>query len=200
MKRFPGLPQLFLWFFILFFIANSTSFADNDLRRKIAQMLMVGFSGTTVPDTLQADLQKRNLGGVILFGHNLQNPAQIRSLTTALSQQARVPLFISIDQEGGRVARLRESNGFASTYSAYQLGTIFNSEDSTRKAAAMMAFWLAQSGVNMNLAPVVDVNVNPNSPAIGRLDRSFSADPLGVSSHAGWYIEELHRQKVITAL
>jgi len=161
---------------------------------------MVGFSGTTLPDTLIVDIQQRNLGGVLLFAHNMINPQQITDLTTQLNQLTEIPLFISTDQEGGFVARLDENNGFEETYSAFQLGTVFNSEDSTRATAAMMAEWLSESGINVNLAPVVDVNVNPSSPAIGYWERSFSNDPITVFNHASWFIDEFHKHNIITTL
>lgn len=93
-----------------------------------------------------------------------------------------------------------ENNGFEETYTALRLGTIFNSEDSTRAAAAMMAKWLSESGINVNLAPVVDVNVNPSSPAIGYWERSFSNDPMTVFNHASWFIDEFHQHNIITTL
>lgn len=171
------------------------------LRDKIGQILMVGFyqNGNSM-DTLWVDITQRNLGGVILFGSNIQNPIQIQNLTAQLQQAAATPLFIATDQEGGYVARLKASNGFANTYSAYTLGTVFNSEDSTRATAAMMAQWLEDSGINMNLAPVVDVNVNPLSPAIGFYERSFSSDPMTVFNHASWFADEFKQKHIVTAV
>ena len=171
------------------------------LRQKIGQMLMVGFINESIfMDTLLVDIQERNLGGVLLFQHNLRTPEQMRQLTAQLNQYAQTPLLIATDEEGGHVARLNEINGFSETYSAYQLGTIFNNEDTTRRTAAKMASWLSQVGINTNLAPVVDVNVNPNSPAIGHWGRSFSDDPWTVYRHANWFIEEFQNKQIITTL
>ncbi|MCB0291872.1 MAG: T9SS type A sorting domain-containing protein [Calditrichaeota bacterium] len=171
------------------------------LRDKIGQMMMVGFyQNSNFMDTLWVDITQRNLGGVVLFGSNIQNPIQIQNLTAQLQQAAPTSLFIATDQEGGYVARLKASNGFANTYSAYTLGTIFNSEDSTRATAGMMAQWLEDSGINVNLAPVVDVNVNPLSPAIGFYERSFSSDPMTVFNHASWFADEFKQKQIITAL
>ncbi|MCK4689804.1 MAG: glycoside hydrolase family 3 protein, partial [Candidatus Marinimicrobia bacterium] len=174
--------------------------SNDDLREKIGQMIMVGFYGTVLPDTLVVDIQQRNLGGVLLFAHNMVNPQQIKNLTDQLNQLTEIPLFISTDQEGGLVARLDVNNGFKETYTSFKLGTIFNSEDSTRATAAMMAKWLSESGINVNLAPVVDVNVNPSSPAIGYWERSFSNDPMTVFNHASWLIDEFHQHNIITTL
>ncbi|NIT99878.1 MAG: glycoside hydrolase family 3, partial [Nitrosopumilaceae archaeon] len=118
------------------------------------------------------------------YEYNIINPSQIQDLNAQLQQAATIPLFIATDQEGGYVARLNANNGFADTYSAYTLGTIFNSEDSTRGTANLMAQWLYDSGINVNLAPVVDVNVNPSSPAIGFYERSYSSNPMTVFNHA----------------
>jgi beta-N-acetylhexosaminidase len=186
--------------FSILVMLNSMALANEDLRQKIGQMIMVGFDGTSVPDTLSVDIEQRNLGGVILYGRNLSDPQQIKDLMMQLQQLAQIPLFIAIDQEGGRVARLDENNGFEETYTAFQLGTVFNSEDSTRATAAMMAQWLSESGVNVNLAPVVDVNVNPSSPAIGHWERSFSNEPMTVFNHAYWFVDEFHKLNIITTL
>lgn len=174
---------------------------SQNLRDKIGQMLIVGFyQNGNFMDTLWVDITQRNLGGVILFGNNIISPSQIQNLTAQLQQAATIPLFIATDQEGGYVARLKASNGFANTYSAYTLGTIFNSEDSTRGTASLMAQWLYDSGINVNLAPVVDVNVNPLSPAIGFYERSFSSDPMTVFNHASWFIDEFSQKDIVTTL
>ena len=163
-------------------------------------MLMVGYNhNSDYADTLNVDLQERNLGGVILFAHNVEGPDQLRALTDDLRHQAQDPLFVAIDQEGGTVARLNSGNGFESTLTAYELGQT-DSEEATRSQAAKMAGWLDEGGINMNLAPVVDVNVNPQSPAIGGLDRSFSDDPQAVTRHSGWFIDEFERRDIITGL
>ena len=188
-------------FLLLFtFLLASSSLSQPTLKEKIAQMIMVGFSGTSVPDSLRYDIQNRKLGGVVLFASNINNPTQIKNLTAQLQSYGNNQLLISIDQEGGRVARLNQNNGFAATNSAYKLGTVFNREDSTRQTAKVMAGWLSQNGINVNLAPVADVNVNPNSPAIGKLDRSYSKIPDTVSSHISWFMDEFHKKNILTTL
>ena len=187
-------------YFIILLWSSPAYTQSVTLRDKIGQMLMVGFQGYEVPAGIAADLTQRNLGGVILMGRNLADPFQILDLTTNLKQHATLPLLIATDQEGGRVARLNASNGFGDSYSHYQLGTTFANELQTRQTAGTMAHWLAGVGINLNLAPVADVNVNPLSPAIGRLDRSFSNDPEKVYQHAAWFIDEFHQQNIITTL
>ena len=200
MKRFWHNLQILAAPALLILLTAGTSLAQPTLREKIGQMIMVGFSGTEPGDTLTTDLTRRNLGGTILFGWNCVSPAQVRAMTDAIRALAATPPFIAIDEEGGYVARLNERNGYGPTYSAYKLGTVFNSEDSTRKEAAKMAGWLQTSGINVNLAPVVDVNVNPNNPIIARYERSFSHDPNTVARHASWFVDEFHKRHIICTL
>jgi len=172
----------------------------DSLSYKIGQMVMAGFiPGSEFEDTLYYDIQHRNLGGVILMAYNLNDPTQIADLTASLQDSASTPLFIATDQEGGVVARLDERNGYALTKKALTLGSI-NNEDTTRAQAALMAQWLHDAGINTNLAPVADVNVNPTSPAIGYYGRSFSADPFIVSDHIAWFSDEFYKQNIVTAL
>lgn len=189
-----------IYCFLSIFLLTTTGQSQN-LRDKIGQMLIVGFyQYSNFMDTLWIDITQRNLGGVILYGNNINNPNQIQDLNAQLQQAATIPLFIATDQEGGYVARLNSGNGFADTYSAYTLGTMFNSEDSTRGTAGLMAQWLYDSGINVNLAPVVDVNVNPSSPAIGYWERSFSSDPMTVFNHASWFFDEFDQKNIVSAL
>jgi beta-N-acetylhexosaminidase len=189
-------------------LSSQVSNAQVSLRRKIGQMVMVTFTGDSLEksspslDTMKSDLTNGFVGGTIFFtwSNNLRRPQQITHLTSELHKRSSIPLLIATDEEGGQVARLSGSNGFANTPSAYQMGTVVNSEASTRSTASTMAGWFGQTGINLNLAPVVDVNVNPASPAIGALGRSFSSDPNTVASHAGWFIDEFHKKNLLTTL
>lgn len=181
------------------------------LDEKIGQMLLVGFRGYTADDDSQIarDIAAGRVGGVILFDRdvalgsnerNINNPAQVRALTASLRGYAgKVPIFITVDQEGGAVCRLKEARGFPATVSARSLGDL-NNETATREAGQALAAMVAESGFNLNFAPVVDIDVNPDSPAIGRLNRSFSANATVVADNARWVIEEHHRQGVMTAI
>ena len=88
-----------------------------------------------------------------------------------------------------------QTNGFAATNTAYKLGTIINHEDSTRQTAKTTAEWFCQSGINVNLAPVADVNVNPNSPAIGKLHRKLFEISEIVANHIVWFMDEFQKKK-----
>ena len=148
---------------ILSIAAIFRSEADDALRRKIGQMFILGFPGTTLSDTIRTDLADRNLGGVIFMGANCSSPAQVHTLTTAVKSAAATPPFIAVDEEGGLVARLNQTDGYAPTVSEYQLGTLWHSLDSTSRQAATFASWLSAGGFTTDFAPVVDVDVNPTS-------------------------------------
>ena len=173
-------------------------------------MLMVGFRGMDVsPDNhIVSDITQLHVGGVILFdydmpskkyGRNIKSPQQLKKLNADLQHLASTKLLIAIDQEGGRVNRLRTIYGFPPTVSAKFQGKI-NSVDTTVKYAAQTAATLAYSGFNLNFAPCVDVDVNPLCPVIGKLERSFSANPEVVSKHAEIWLTEQARQGVIGCL
>ncbi|KAF0214384.1 MAG: hypothetical protein FD178_2460 [Ignavibacteria bacterium] len=183
----------------LFLIGLTINLQAQTLRDKIGQMIWASFSGSRLHDTTKVDLQKRNLGGIILFAGNIKNPTQVKLLNDTIKMFSKTQPFIAVDQEGGRIARLSASNGYKATNSAYRLGVI-GREDSTRKTAAMMAKWLKDGGFNIDLAPVADVNVNPASPAIGKLERSFSKNPDSVYYHTNWFIDEFNKQKILTSL
>ena len=108
-----------------------------------------------------------------------------------------VPL-IAVDEEGGAIERLGERYGFRHTPSAAEIGR--DSEEGARNEYQRLAQKLSDVGFNMNLAPVVDLNTNPTNPIIGSLDRSFSSNPLSVSRYAKIFIEEHHKQGVLTTL
>ena len=177
---------------------------------KIGQMLKIGFRGMQVADTnhIARDLETYHLGGVVLFDYdvprdtayrNIQSPEQVKQLVSELKALSEKPLIVSIDQEGGRVARLKSKYGFPKSVSAEYLGSLDN-PDSTRYYARQTAETLSNLGINVNLAPVVDVNVNPDNPVIGGLERSFSGNPQTVAKHAGLYIKTLHNYDIQTVL
>jgi beta-N-acetylhexosaminidase len=169
------------------------------LRDRIGQMLLVGFRGLTVEEAgeIVSDIRDRNLGGILLFDtdqptrskvRNVESPAQLTALIGGLQSLAGTPLLVAIDEEGGLVARLDERHGFPSTISAADLGAR-GDVAFTQRAGEQIAETLASVGVNLNLAPVVDLNVNPTNPIIGALGRSFSADPAVVTTEAEAFVE-----------
>jgi beta-N-acetylhexosaminidase len=154
------------------------------LEEKIGQLMVIGFDRTTVDPDLRRMITEYHVGGVILFAHNIQSPQQVAALTNELQQIAlesgHPGLFISIDQEGGRVARLTEEKGFSEFPSAMALAATGDPQNAYRVAAAMAAEMRAV-GVNVDFAPDIDVNNNPANPIIGV--RSFSSDPRKVAEY-----------------
>ncbi|MFO7444999.1 MAG: glycoside hydrolase family 3 protein [Ignavibacteriaceae bacterium] len=211
------MKKLFLHCFIVLFVfnyiscnVNDTNSPSDDIDFKIGQMLMVGFKGYEVNSrsSVTDDINKFNIGGVVLYDYdvptqrferNIQSVQQVGKLTNALKSNSSLPLLIAIDQEGGRVNRLKTNYGFPASVSAQYLGSL-NNIDSTRKYAALTASTLAAAGININLAPVVDLNTNPDNPVIGRIGRSFSSDPSVVAVHSAEIINVHHQYNVLTTL
>ena len=151
------------------------------LEAKIAQLFMFGFSGTKVTPFIKEFILEHNLGGIIHFSRNIENPKQLAILNQELQNLAEQSpygsdLLIAIDQEGGTVARL--TDGVAVAPSAMALGAIQNGTN-TETVCAISGYELAATGVNMNFAPVVDVNSNPLNPVIGV--RSFGENAQNVA-------------------
>ncbi len=180
------------------------------LAAKIGQMLMVGFRGLAVDDRhpIIHDIRDRHLGGVVLFDYdvpsktpvrNIASPEQVKTLVAGLQKVASVPLLVAVDQEGGKIARLKEKFGFPPTVSHQHLGTR-NDLAETHRQATVIAQMLRQLGINLNLAPVVDLKTNPGNPIIGKLERSFSGDPAIVARHALEFIKAHHEQGVLCTL
>jgi beta-N-acetylhexosaminidase len=177
---------------------------------KIGQMLMVGFRGLEVDNEhfIVQDIRDRHVGGVVLFDYdvptrqpvrNIESPSQVKALIASLKSVSATPLLVAIDQEGGIVARLKERHGFPPTVSHQHLGEL-NDLQTTYKQTALIAKTLEDLGINLNLAPVVDLCVNPDNPIIARHERCFSADPLVVTHHALQFIRAHHEQGVLCAL
>ncbi|WP_228375048.1 glycoside hydrolase family 3 N-terminal domain-containing protein [Demequina iriomotensis] len=145
-------------------------------------VLMPGFVGHTLPDWLAARLRD-GLGGVCLFGANVDNPAQLRALTDAI-HAANPRAIVAIDEEGGDVSRLYQAVGSPFPGNAV-LGRLDDAAV-TEAVAARVGAELAAVGVDLTLAPDVDVNANPRNPVIGV--RSFGADPALVARHAAAWV------------
>ena len=146
------------------------------LDRDVASLLCVGFHGTA-PSAEVLELLRRGVGGVILFARNVESAEQVAELTAALKRAAGRPLLVSIDQEGGRVARLRSAHGFTELPPMRALGET-GDERLAFDAGALLGRELRAVGVDQDYAPVVDVDTNPRNPVIG--DRSLSRDPAAV--------------------
>ncbi|WP_022660660.1 beta-N-acetylhexosaminidase [Paucidesulfovibrio longus] len=184
---------------------------EERLRRALGQLLLVGFRGTDAPEgSPQArDLAELNVAGLVLFdydtvlkqyGRNIQSPEQLARLTAQLRKLSATPPLLAVDQEGGRVQRLKQRYGFLETPSAAALGLAGADTSATLAAGRDVGAQLARMGLNVDFAPVLDVNRNPHSPAIGAVDRSFSADPALVAAHGAAFARGLRSQGVLTCV
>jgi len=182
---------------------------DYELKQKIGQMLIIGFRGTEINRTsyISKAMNILNLGGIILFDRdnpskefprNITSYEQTKKLISDLNKYSPSPLFISVDAEGGYINRLKEKYGFTNIPSAEQMGK--GTVEETKNQANILGQQLKDLGFNMNFAPVVDVNINPENPVVGYLERSFSADPEKVYEHASSFIDGLHQNNIITAI
>jgi beta-N-acetylhexosaminidase len=172
---------------------------------KVGQMIMVGigdFNSPNIENKIYDAAKAGIIGGVIVYEKNINAADPINSLTKIISrlqQSSTIPLFVSIDEEGGHVSRLKNKYGFPQTKKAEQLGKM-NNTDSTYYYAELTANTLSKLGININYAPDIDVNINPASPAIGKLGRSYSSDPAIVASNAAAVVKAHRAYNVGTVL
>lgn len=185
------------------------------LREKIGQMLLVGFDGKEISSQspIVKSIENDNLGGVILFDYdyqkqtfdkNIKSPAQVRQLNHDLQyftfyanlkhNRPQLPLIISVDYEGGKISRLGEEYGFPATLSAAEVGKRGLKE--AEATAETMAKTLKDVGFNLDFAPVLDVNVNPDNPVIAKKERSFSSDPSTVANYGRIYSHHFYDKKI----
>ena len=195
--------------FFLLMAGALSCFAEPSLEQKIGGILMVGFRGMSVDkdSPVVRDILEYNLGGVILFDADLQlktternihSPDQLVQLTGTLQSYAKGSLLIAIDQEGGLVNRLKPAYGFPPTFSQKYLGEL-NTPDVTYQKALKLAAALKAVGINLNLAPVVDLAVNPEN-FIVKKERTFSSDSEKTVCHAARFISAHHDEGVLCTL
>ncbi|QOP46547.1 glycoside hydrolase family 3 N-terminal domain-containing protein [Sulfurimonas paralvinellae] len=202
--------KIFLLLFTFFFTLHATqNINDTELKKMIGRMLIVGFDEQFVDENSQIvkDIECYDLGGVILFDRfyndrnktkNISSPEQLRELTKELQSFSRKPLFIAVDQEGGRVARLKPKYGFLKIASAKVLGSL--PVKFAQEAYAKNTKMLHECGINMNFAPVVDLAVNPKNKVIFALERSYSNEPKKVAKYAGIMIDAQTKTNIISVL
>lgn len=165
------------------------SVKEMSLRQKVGQLLMIGFDGTEPSANILRMIEEEHVGGIILFVRNIGTPEEVLRLTSDLQLRAKkaghsLPLLISIDQENGSVRRLGEGT---TAFPGNMLLGATGDEQVSRAVAKATATELKALGINMNLAPVLDVNNNPHNPGIGV--RSFSESAEDVARHGVAYIQ-----------
>lgn len=185
--------------------------ARKTLEEKIGSMLMVGFLGTSAPQNSQIcrDIRDYNLAGVILFdvnpvnhkqAKNIANKAQVARLTQELQACSKDgKLLISVDQEGGKVQRLKRKYGFYGKFPKAK-DVIRLSDARVKQHYEQMGAELASVGINYNLAPDVDLAINKRNHVIYQLGRSFGADPKQVVHYASIFMNAMHDNGVLTSL
>jgi len=192
-------------------VCGVTAMAEVPLEKMVGQMLMVGFYGTEAPKNspICKAIQRYDIGAVILFDvnpidakkpKNIVSKAQVKQLTAQLQAcSPRHDLLIAVDQEGGKVQRLKAKYGFYGRYPAAadvaKMGV-----SKARRIYTSMAQELRSVGINYDLAPVVDLALNPKNRVIYGLKRSYGSDPKRVAAYASVFIDAMHTQGVLTSL
>ena len=190
------------------FFAVHPGYAFGDapsLREKIGQMVMVGFLGDDTQHSWFKDVLKQvrsgQIGGVLYLHRNVRDKETVIQMNAALQTAARdhSNLLIAVDQEGGKVQRLRRWMGFPTVPAAKHVADHMDLEKAFSQydvLAQNLNLW----GFNLNLAPVVDVDVNASNPIVGKLGRSFSKDPAIVAKYASAFVDAHRKNGVLTAL
>lgn len=165
------------------------------LERKVGQLFQVGFHGTDATGTVRELIDSSHVGGVILFDRNLTTPWQVADLSDSLQDVAQaasgVPLLVSVDQEGGLVSRLPFGPRPPGAMAVGATGD----PGMARELGAAVGGQLRALGINANLAPVLDVDTNPENPVIGT--RSFGSDPEHVGAFGAAAAEGLQSRGVV---
>jgi beta-N-acetylhexosaminidase len=162
------------------------------IRRDVGQLLHAGFLGMDVPPELRSIAREFGLGGAILFARNVAEPAQVAELSFELAQMTReIPAWVSVDQEGGRVARLK-----APFTEWPPMAVLGRSGDDTlaERFARAMAAELRAVGITLDFAPVLDVHTNPKNPIIG--DRALATDAESVARLGATIVRALQDEGV----
>ncbi|WP_457571247.1 glycoside hydrolase family 3 N-terminal domain-containing protein [Desulfovulcanus sp.] len=208
-KYFFHIFLLLLCFYHFVAFAEPVS-DDVQLKRLIGRMVIIGFDQESLhdSDSFVAELKKYSPGGVILFDHdfydrkrikNIRSPQQLKTLTKQLRFYAPLPLLIAVDQEGGKVARLKPDYGFIKTPSAKFIGQT-DDPAKAKKIYTSFANQLSSVGINCDFAPVVDLAINPDNYVIVGLERSYGKFPEKVIKYARIFYDALHNEGIITVL
>ena len=181
------------------------------LEHKIGQMLMVGFHGTSAPEGSQIckDIKRYNLGAVILFDYNPVNKKKPKNIATKkqlaqLTQELQAcskdgKLLIAVDQEGGKVQRLKTKYGFYGKFPKAS-DVIKMDQSQIYGTYKKMSSELKSVGINYDLAPVVDLDINMKNHVIHGLGRSYGKDPKIVAKYASTFIDAMHSNGVLTSI
>lgn len=154
---------------------------------------------TALSDLMRDTLDRYPVGGVVLFGKNLTDPERLSDFTAQLHGVGKTPLLIAVDEEGGTVARLANHSGFDSLPdypSAAQVAA--GGTDAVYEMSSAIGGYLKVYGIDLDFAPVADVNTNPDNPIIG--ERAFSEDPQQAADLVGAAVKGFHDGGVLCCL
>lgn len=157
------------------------------LDEELGQMIMIGFSETQMDDSLAYQIQQLHVGSAIIYAFNIQNGPQVQQLISGMQADAKIPLLVATDQEGGEVNRLQTVIG--NTPTAAMIGAT-NDPNKAKQRGIQDAQALAQLGINLNLAPVVDVLQTTGGDV---QSRTFGSTPAKVTTMAGAYLSGLQQ-------
>lgn len=186
-------------------VSNNTILLDDSLDLKIGQMILIGLGERTSivnKDSLLNELAGNKFGGIVIYEKNIaksNSKLELKKMISLLKSKASLPLFVSIDEEGGKVHRLKSKYGFVDIPSALYFGNL-NNTDSTYNQSKKLALAMAEVGINLNCAPDVDLGTNKKNPVIYKLERSYSADPYVVAKHALVNIKAHHDVNIKTII
>jgi beta-N-acetylhexosaminidase len=169
---------------------------------KIGQMIMIGFPKSEVDPEVLREIKEGKVGAIIIFEKNIpakNSFVELKKITWSYQQVAPIPLLIAIDQEGGKVNRLKDKYGFPKSITAEALGKS-NSLDSVRFYSEATASTIAGLGINVNFAPVVDLAANPANPVIVKHGRAFSNNEDSVVMLAREVVIQHRKYGVLTSL
>lgn len=187
--------------FFLFGFTKGIAQTRDSLDIKIGQMILIGFPGTKVDEKVLEEIRQGKVGSIIIFEKNIPTTnsfAELKKITWTYQHAAPTPLFIAIDQEGGKVNRLKQKYGFPRSVSAAKLGKF--TLDSVQFYAETTAATLAGLGINVNFAPVVDLSSNPTNPIIAKPERAFSPQADSVALFAREVIRQHRKLGVVSVL
>ena len=189
-------------FFVALFSGSVFAQSTDSLDIKIGQMILVGFPKDNVDPEVLREIRQGKVGSIIIFEKNI--PAKnsfvaLKKITWTYQHAAPIPLFICIDQEGGRVNRLKDKYGFPRSITAAAMAKS-PTLDSVRFYSEATASTLAGLGINVNFAPVIDLASNPDNPIIAKFGRAFSANEDSVALMAKEVIKQHRKYGVVTSL
>ena len=178
------------------------------MKEMISRMIIIGFDQESLSESspFALEIKKYPPGGVILFDRdfhdpgkikNIHDPQQLKKLTKQIRSFASSPLLIAVDQEGGKVSRLRPEDGFSPVPSAYQIGREDN-PDRAKKVYMKLAEELSELGINCDFAPVLDLCTNPDNYVIRGMERSYGKSPQKVTRYARIFYDALHSHGIIS--